>query len=64
MLVAPIITMIDKGIIENASGRASLKESLKRSAWEFATRPLRFVGGKPFGLIFVSERILRFRSWV
>ncbi|CAI6337235.1 unnamed protein product [Periconia digitata] len=51
VLVAPLITMIDKGIIENASGRCSLKESLKGSLRELATTPLKFIGGRPFVLI-------------
>lgn len=55
-LVAPIITMIDKGIIENASGRNTLKESLKNSARELLTRPQRFIASKPFALIFVRSR--------
>ncbi|KAF1980158.1 hypothetical protein BU23DRAFT_576218 [Bimuria novae-zelandiae CBS 107.79] len=52
VLVAPIITMIDKGIIENASGRNTLGESLKNSAKELLLRPHRFLGSKPFALIF------------
>lgn len=52
-LVAPIITMIDKGIIENASGRNTLGESLKKSAQELLVKPHRFVTSKPFVLIFV-----------
>lgn len=53
VLVAPIITMIDKGIIENASGRNTLGESLKNSAKELLLKPHRFLGSKPFALIFV-----------
>lgn len=53
-LVAPIITMIDKGIIENASGRNTLSESLKKSAKELLLKPHRFITGKPFVLIFVG----------
>jgi hypothetical protein len=52
-LVAPIITMIDKGIIENASGRNTLGESLKKSARELLLKPHRFLMGRPFVLIFV-----------
>lgn len=55
LLVAPIITMIDKGIIENASGRNTLGESLKKSARELLVRPHRFLGSKPFALIFVCS---------
>lgn len=54
VLVAPIITMIDKGIIENASGKRALKESLKSSVREAVMSPGRFFLGRPFGLIFVS----------
>ncbi|KAF1843586.1 uncharacterized protein K460DRAFT_407929 [Cucurbitaria berberidis CBS 394.84] len=52
ILVAPIITMIDKGIIENASGRNTLGDSLKKSALELLARPHRFMASKPFVLIF------------
>jgi hypothetical protein len=52
ILVAPIITMIDKGIIENASGRNTLGTSLKISAMELLAKPHRFIGSKPFALIF------------
>lgn len=58
-LVAPIITMIDKGIIENASGRNTLGESLKTSASELLLKPHRFITSKPFVLIFVR---LQFQS--
>jgi hypothetical protein len=51
-LVAPIITMIDKGIIENASGRNTLGASLKKSAIELLAKPHRFLASKPFVLIF------------
>jgi hypothetical protein len=56
-LVAPIITMIDKGIIENASGRNTLGESLKQSARELLLRPHRFIASKPFALIFVRPSL-------
>ena len=52
VLVAPIITMIDKGIMENASGRAPLRLSLQQSAWELVSRPHVFLRSKPFALIF------------
>ena len=55
VLVAPLITMIDKGIIENASGKRGLKESLKSSVREAVMRPGAFFLGRPFGLIFVSD---------
>jgi hypothetical protein len=52
-LVAPLITMIDKGIIENASGRNTLGASLRASARELLLTPHRFLGSRPFVLIFV-----------
>jgi hypothetical protein len=52
-LVAPIITMIDQGIMENASGRNTLGSSIKQSARELLLRPHRFISSKPFVLIFV-----------
>ncbi|KAF1942132.1 hypothetical protein EJ02DRAFT_454496 [Clathrospora elynae] len=52
ILVAPIITMIDKGIIENASGRNTLGVSLKKSAMGLLSKPHRFIASKPFVLIF------------
>ncbi|KZM22978.1 uncharacterized protein EKO05_0011195 [Ascochyta rabiei] len=52
VLVAPVITMIDKGIMENASGRNALGDSLKKSARELVARPHRFLAAKPFVLIF------------
>lgn len=64
LLVAPIITMIDKGIIENASGRNSLGVSLKKSALEMLSQPHRFMASKPFVLIFVryTDSILRHKT--
>jgi hypothetical protein len=56
VLVAPVITMIDKGIIENASGRNTLGSSLKKSAMELLLKPHRFLASKPFLLIFVSPK--------
>lgn len=52
ILVAPIITMIDKGIIENASGRNTLGDSLKQSLTQLVSKPHRFLSSKPFALIF------------
>ncbi|KAF2019322.1 hypothetical protein BU24DRAFT_431177 [Aaosphaeria arxii CBS 175.79] len=51
-LVAPIITAIDKGIMENASGRNTLGQSLKSSAMEILTKPTAFFGRRAFFLIF------------
>lgn len=53
VLVAPIITAIDRGIIENASGRRTLGDSLRASAREIFMRPTTFFGGRPFGLVFL-----------
>ncbi|KAF4552843.1 Hypothetical protein D9617_8g048550 [Elsinoe fawcettii] len=50
-LVAPLITMIDKAIIENASGKRPLMPSLKASFAYLLTRPHLFVTSKPFLLI-------------
>ncbi|KAI9839179.1 MAG: hypothetical protein M1819_003172 [Sarea resinae] len=52
-LVAPIITVIDRSIIENASGRAPLISSIKSSLQDALLRPHRFVFCKPFGLIYL-----------
>lgn len=57
-LVAPIITMIDKGIIENASGRNTLRESLKLSTRALILSPHRFIASKPFALVFVRLAFL------
>ncbi|CZR69725.1 uncharacterized protein PAC_19625 [Phialocephala subalpina] len=50
-LVAPIITVIDKGIMQNASGQATLKSSLQSSLTTFLFRPHTIVFSKPFALI-------------
>ncbi|KAG9237810.1 hypothetical protein BJ875DRAFT_480995 [Amylocarpus encephaloides] len=50
-MVAPIIVTIDKGIMQNASGQATLKESLKLSFKDFLLRPHNLVFSKPFALI-------------
>ncbi|THY33069.1 hypothetical protein D6D00_01103 [Aureobasidium pullulans] len=51
-LVAPVITAIDKAIIENASGRAALGLSLRSSFATLTLRPHHFLFSKPFALIF------------
>ncbi|KAI4715370.1 hypothetical protein E4T48_08443 [Aureobasidium sp. EXF-10727] len=51
-LVAPVITAIDKAIIENASGRNTLGRSLRDSLATFTLRPHHFLFSKPFALIF------------
>jgi hypothetical protein len=50
-MVAPLITIIDKGIMQNASGQASIKQSLKTSFISFILRPHNLIFSKPFGLI-------------
>ncbi|KAI8931171.1 hypothetical protein NX059_011523 [Plenodomus lindquistii] len=52
VLIAPVITMIDKGIMENASGANTLGNSLKKSFKELVFRPQRMVGSRPFALVF------------
>ncbi len=55
VLVAPIITGIDRGIIENASGRNTLGASLTSSLRTLLLRPHAFIFSKPFALIFVRS---------
>ncbi|KAK0112708.1 hypothetical protein ONS95_014444 [Cadophora gregata] len=50
-MVAPLITVIDKAIMQNASGQASLKNSLKDSFKTFLLRPHNLIFSKPFALI-------------
>ncbi|KAK4893649.1 hypothetical protein LTR27_008118 [Elasticomyces elasticus] len=50
-MVAPLITMIDKAIIENASGKRPMMPSLKASLSSLIFRPHRFLTSKPFALI-------------
>jgi hypothetical protein len=52
VLVAPVITAIDKAIIENASGRNTLGVSLRESLRTCLLRPHHFLLSKPFALIF------------
>ena len=47
----------DSGIIENASGRRSLGESVRSSLRTLVLRPHAFFFSKPFALIFVRARI-------
>lgn len=51
-----VITVIDRAIMENASGMRPLGESLRAGAWEVVRGPGGFLGGRPFGLIFVRAR--------
>ncbi|KAL9038119.1 MAG: hypothetical protein Q9180_003329 [Flavoplaca navasiana] len=50
-LVAPLITIFDRGIIENASGRSPLMSSIKTSLSTLLTRPHTFLASRPFRLI-------------
>ncbi|KAL8955964.1 MAG: hypothetical protein Q9183_006466 [Haloplaca sp. 2 TL-2023] len=50
-LVAPLITVIDRGIVENASGRSTLMRSIATSFRTLLTRPHTFITSRPFRLI-------------
>lgn len=50
--VAPFITIVDRAIIENASGARPLGRGLKELSADFVKHPLRFVGKREFMLIF------------
>ncbi|KAI9859937.1 MAG: hypothetical protein M1824_003525 [Vezdaea acicularis] len=50
--VVPIITLIDRAIFENASGRAPLMTSVLSSLKQILFRPYTFFFSKPFGLVF------------
>ncbi|KAL2018226.1 hypothetical protein VTK56DRAFT_1133 [Thermocarpiscus australiensis] len=52
VLVAPVISIIDRSIMENASGRRTLLASLKSSFKSLLLQPHRVVLSKPFALIF------------
>ncbi|QIX01046.1 hypothetical protein AMS68_006563 [Peltaster fructicola] len=52
-LVAPVICMIDKAIIENASGKQPMMQSLRASMSSLLLQPHRFLTSKPFALIFM-----------
>ncbi|KAK4152340.1 hypothetical protein C8A00DRAFT_34981 [Chaetomidium leptoderma] len=51
-LVAPIISIIDRSIMENASGSRPLVDSLKSSLRSLLRHPAGVVFSKPFALIF------------
>ncbi|KAI9797765.1 MAG: hypothetical protein M1825_005699 [Sarcosagium campestre] len=53
VLIAPIITLIDRAIIENASGRNAMMPSIKASVKQLLFRPQQFIFSKPFGLIYM-----------
>ncbi|KAI4133228.1 MAG: hypothetical protein LQ338_000286 [Usnochroma carphineum] len=52
-LIAPLITILDRGVIENASGRCSLLSSVTASFRSLLTRPHTFLASRPFRLISV-----------
>lgn len=53
VLIAPIISIIDRSIMENASGRRTLGASLRASLKTLVLRPHHLILSKPFALIFV-----------
>jgi hypothetical protein len=52
-LVAPVISIIDRSIMENASGRNSFAASLRSSLRTLFLRPHALLLSKPFALIFM-----------
>ncbi|KAI1333260.1 hypothetical protein F5Y16DRAFT_393654 [Xylariaceae sp. FL0255] len=52
-MVAPLISCIDRSIMENASGRNTLADSLKSSLRSFLTRPQTTLFSRPVALIFM-----------
>ncbi|EHA54893.1 hypothetical protein MCOR27_007447 [Pyricularia oryzae] len=50
-MVAPLISIIDRSIMENASGRRSLIESVKSSLANLIMRPHTIIFARPFALI-------------
>lgn len=52
-LVAPITTIIDKSIIENASGKRPMMASMRASLSTLLLRPHHFLVSRPFRLIFM-----------
>ncbi|KAI1502403.1 hypothetical protein F5X99DRAFT_379393 [Biscogniauxia marginata] len=52
-MVAPIVSIIDRSIMENASGRTTLAASLKASLRTLLTRPHALLFSKPAALIFM-----------
>ncbi|KAF2731673.1 hypothetical protein EJ04DRAFT_442529 [Polyplosphaeria fusca] len=51
VLVAPVITIIDRAIIENSSARATIGQSLKSSITQMLARPQTFFFARPFALV-------------
>ncbi|OTB13961.1 hypothetical protein K445DRAFT_368151 [Daldinia sp. EC12] len=52
-MVAPLISIIDRSIMENASGRNTLANSLRSSFWTLLRRPHIMLFSKPVALIFM-----------
>ena len=50
-LVAPLITMVDQCVMENASGKRRMAASLRASLHGLLRRPRRFLAARPFRLI-------------
>ncbi|KAK2613666.1 hypothetical protein N8I77_000561 [Diaporthe amygdali] len=53
-LVAPLISIIDRSIMENASGRATLGDSVRSSLRNLVLRPHTMIFSKPVALIFMA----------
>ena len=58
-LVAPFISIVDKSIIANASGRQPLVEGLKEGLKTLFTKPLYFFRQPAFLLIWYVESVCR-----
>ena len=52
-LVAPLITILDKSIIENASGKRPMMPSIRASLSKLLLQPHHFLISRPFRLIFM-----------
>ncbi|KAI1429925.1 hypothetical protein F5Y12DRAFT_211533 [Xylaria sp. FL1777] len=52
-MIAPVISIIDRSIMENASGRSTLAQSLKTSLRTLITRPHTVLFSQPVALIFM-----------
>ncbi|KAI0390527.1 hypothetical protein F5Y17DRAFT_55600 [Xylariaceae sp. FL0594] len=52
-MIAPLISIIDRSIMENTSGRSTLAESIKTSLRSLVTRPHKVLFSKPVALIFM-----------
>ncbi|KAI0103630.1 hypothetical protein GGR51DRAFT_247081 [Nemania sp. FL0031] len=52
-MIAPVISIIDRSIMENASGRSTLAQSIKTSLRTLLTRPSTVLFSRPVALIFM-----------